>query len=245
MISNYLDAIVERKKKEVDAMRGPPRLKEVLRQERLTVIAEIKRRSPAKGDLAPIADPVLLASRYAAAGASAFSVLTDGQDFGGSLEDLRQIARAFPEIPILRKDFIVDVKQIRETVRAGASAVLLIAAVLGEKLPEMIAAAISCGLDPLVEVHNREELEIALVSGAEIIGVNNRNLATFQIDLAVAEALIAHIPSSLIRIAESGVRTAKDAQRMRQAGYDAILVGEALVTALDLNGLLEEFCACH
>ncbi len=209
------------------------------------MIAEIKRKSPAKGNLAPIADPVLLASRYVAAGASAFSVLTDGQDFGGSLEDLQQIAKAFPEMPILRKDFIVDVKQIKETVRAGASAILLIVAVLGEKLPEMIASAIAYGLDPLVEVHDRKELEMALAAGAEIIGVNNRNLATFQIDLAVAEELATHIPPTLIRIAESGVRTATDAQRMRRAGYDAILVGEALVTASDPKELLEEFCVCH
>lgn len=245
MENNYLETIVQRKKEEVKTLRFPPRLKEALRNERLSVIAEIKRKSPAMGDLAPIVDPVELARVYAVAGASAFSVLTDEKDFGGSLSDLRLIAEAFPEVPILRKDFIVDLKQLKETARAGASAVLLIAAVLKGALPEMIAAALSYGLDPLVEVHDREELLLALASGAEIIGVNNRNLSTFEIDLTVAEELAIHLPPHCIRIAESGVKNGQDAERMRKAGYDAILVGKALVTAADPKLLIEEFHRCE
>ncbi len=241
---NDLEKILERKRKEVVQLTLPKRLDQVLRQGHLTVIAEIKRRSPSKGALAPIADPVALAGRYLEAGAQALSILTDQEGFGGSLEDVRKVAEAFPSVPILRKDFIIDVKQIKQTARSGATAVLLIAVVLQERLGEMIEAAESYRLDAIVEVHSRDELQLALRSGAQIIGVNNRNLKNFTIDLRTAVELAAQIPVECLKIAESGIRSREDGVRMREAGFDAVLVGEALVTAADPRGCIQELQRC-
>ncbi len=244
-MSNYLEAILQRKEKEIEGIANPPSLEEALKKNHLTVIAEIKRRSPSKGDLASIADPIALARQYIEAGASALSILTDQVGFGGSLSDLRAVAEAFPTIPILRKDFIIDLKQIKETARSGATAVLLIAAALKERLPEFIAAADAHRLDPLVEVHDAKELELAVASGARIIGVNNRNMSTFHVDIQTSVDLASSIPAQCIKIAESGIRNVDDAKRMRQAGFDAVLVGESLVTAQDPKTLLEEFRQCR
>lgn len=241
---NDLEKILERKRKEVVQLTLPKRLDQVLRQEHLTVIAEIKRRSPSKGALAPITDPVALAGRYLEAGAQALSILTDQEGFGGSLEDVRKVAEAFPSVPILRKDFIIDVKQIKQTARSGATAVLLIVAALQESLEEMIEAAESYRLDAIVEVHSRDELQLALRSGAQIIGVNNRNLKNFTIDLRTAVELAAQIPVECLKIAESGIRSREDGVRMREAGFDAVLVGEALVTAADPRGCIQELQRC-
>lgn len=242
-MASYLQRIIERKRSELTALRPIPRLSEVLKGEHLRIIAEIKRRSPSKGMLAPIPDPVALARRYIEGGAAAISVLTDEKDFGGSLEDLREVARAFPDVPILRKDFIVDKRQIIETARAGASAILLIAAVLKGDLKSFVEEAHACHLEPLVEVHEETELTLALQSGARIIGINSRNLSTFQVDRAIARQLAAKIPSDRVKVAESGILNGEDAREMRQSGFDAILVGEALVKAEDPAQLLRSLYA--
>ena len=167
------------------------------------------------------------------------SVLTD-EAFSGSLNDLHAVSQALPGCPILRKDFIVDLRQLQESKRYGATAVLLIVAVLGEETALFLKEAEKLGLDVLVEVHDEEELQIALNAGARMIGVNNRNLSTFEVDLAVAERLAPLIPSHLIKVAESGIHTHEDAQRMRKSGYDAVLVGEALVRSENPKNLIEE-----
>lgn len=244
-MTGYLETILKRKEEEVADLTLPKRLEEVLRQEHLTVIAEIKRKSPSKGSLSPIIDPVALARQYIEGGARALSILTDGKGFDGALSDVRQVAEAFPTIPILRKDFIVDLKQIRETSRSGATAVLLIVAALQERLPAFIQEAQHHQLDPVVEVHDRKELELALESGAKIIGVNNRNLFTFQVDLQTSVDLSAHIPKECLKIAESGIRSTSDGKKMREAGFDAVLVGEALVTSAHPEHMIRELQQCR
>ncbi len=205
--------------------------KNALRGPSLAVIAEIKRKSPSKGVLAAIDDPVHLAQIYAAGGASALSILTDTVFFGGQLDDLNSVSLALgaKRPPILRKDFIIDEIQIAEAILAGADAILCIVAVLGERTKIMLDAAHTMGIDVLVEVHNSQELEIALASGAEIIGVNNRDLTTFQIDTDQAFRLVEDIPPHLIRVAESGIVMPELAQDYYRAGFDAVLIGEALV----------------
>lgn len=208
----------------------------------LTVISEIKRRSPSKGHIGYIRDPALLSRIYHEGGAGAISVLTDGPGFGGSMDDLRAVVKAqgrfkgdFPgPCPVLRKEFIVDEVQIAEAAANGAAAVLLIVAALGaQRTAELIEATHAYGLDALVEVHDRSELDIALEAGAEIIGVNNRNLRTFETSLDVSFDLIKHIPDNVVRVAESGVSDVIDAWRLRDAGFSAVLVGETLVKAFE------------
>lgn len=237
---NFLDEIVAKKKEELQQIQKPVRLRDVLRKGQLSVIAEIKRKSPSVGEIREIADPIQLAKEYIAGGASAISVLTDNTFFNGSTDDLQKIRKAFPRVPILRKDFIVDLEQINETYRMGASAVLLIVAVLGKELPFFIKRAQDLGLDPIIEIHHTNELDIALESGAEIIGVNTRDLKTFNIDDNVAINLIQAIPKHVITVAESGIKDAKTAHKLRKAGYDAILVGEALVRSDNRAQLIKE-----
>ena len=200
----------------------------------LSVIAEVKRRSPSRGVLAAGLDAVAQARIYEDAGATAVSVLTEPSYFSGSLDDLIAVQDAV-DIPVLRKDFVLDPAQVFESRAAGADAVLLIVAALGADLLErMVVAAADAGIDALVEVHDREEAAIARASGAHLIGVNNRNLETFATDLRVAEALAAAVQGEgIVTVAESGIHTPDDAERMRNADYDAILVGEALVVADD------------
>jgi len=205
----------------------------------LSVIAEVKRRSPSKGDLAEIADPLVLARAYADGGASAVSVLTDHEFFGGSLEDLRTVAAM--GIPALRKDFLLHPLQFAEAAEAGASAVLLIVAAVGERTGELLGTAERLGLDVLVEVHDEAELETAVKAKARIIGVNNRNLETFEVDLATAEDLREKIPNGTVAVAESGIHSKADARRMADAGYDAVLVGEALVKSGDPAAAITAF----
>lgn len=196
---------------------------------RLALIAEIKRRSPSKGDIAPALDAAAQAKAYEAAGADAISVLTEPSRFGGSLDDLRTVTAAV-SLPVLRKDFIVDPYQIWEAADAGAAAVLLIVAALSDDaLAGLMAECHACGLDALVEVHGRDELERALTAGARLVGVNNRNLRTLAVDLAVTEQLAAHVPPGVVLVSESGIATADDAWRAARAGAGALLVGEALV----------------
>lgn len=200
----------------------------------LSVVAEVKRRSPSRGVLAAGLDAVDQALIYEAAGASAVSVLTEPLHFDGSLEDL-VAARDAVSIPVLRKDFLMDPAQVWEARAAGADAVLLIVAALKpDLLAEMLATASDAGLDALVEVHNAAEASTARAAGATLVGVNNRNLTTFVTDLAVAEGLAPLVQcEGIVAVAESGIHVGGDARRMRDAGYDAILVGEALVVADD------------
>lgn len=237
---NYLEAIVERKKQEIDKLKRKKRFKEALKEPGLSLIAEIKRRSPSRGVFKEIADPLLLAKKYVEGGAAALSILTDREGFGGSLRDLQLVAQADLGVPLLRKDFILEPIQLEETVKAGADVTLLIVALLKKRTKELLKNARDLGLEALVEVHNREELDIALEAGAEIIGVNSRNLSTFTVDLETALSLAPLIPNSLVKVAESGIKTVEDAQRVYRAGYDAALVGEALVRAEDPEKLIRE-----
>lgn len=199
----------------------------------LSVIAEIKRRSPSAGDINVDLDPAIQAAAYEAGGADAISVLTEPDFFGGSLDDLVAV-RGAVSIPVLRKDFTRNEAQLAEARAAGADAALLIVATLEQGLLErLVAEAQGLGIDVIVEAHTLEEVERAVASGAAIIGVNNRDLDTFTVDLSVAEALAPEIPDTLVSIAESGLSSAAGASRMRSAHYDAILVGEALVRSPD------------
>ncbi|MBT8214543.1 MAG: indole-3-glycerol phosphate synthase TrpC [Acidimicrobiia bacterium] len=218
--------------------RPPPSFRDALAAPGLSVIAEIKRRSPSAGALAPDIDPVARASAYAAGGAAAVSVLTEPDFFGGSIEDMLVVAESV-SIPVLRKDFILAPEQIWEARAWGAAAVLLIVSALDDaRLSLLIDEARDAGLDALVEVHTPEEAHRARDAGASIVGVNNRDLSTFETDLAVAET-IAPLLDGVVTVAESGISSAAGASRMAAAGYDAILVGEALVTAPEPAALIE------
>jgi len=214
-----------------------------LRVSGLQVIAEIKRRSPSRGDLNLNLDPAEQARAYAAGGAAAISVLTEPDFFGGSLEDLEAV-RAAVELPVLRKDFIIDPRQVEESRAAGADALLLIVAGLEPvTLGELLAECDTVGIEALVEAHDAREAKAAYAAGARIVGINNRDLHTFVTELSVAERVASELVGEAVRVAESGVSSPAGAARMAAAGYDAILVGEALVTAPDPGGLIAELKA--
>lgn len=199
--------------------------------EAVAVIAEFKRRSPSAGDLAAGADPAEVAAGYARGGAAALSILTDRRWFGGTLEDL-DAARTASNLPVLRKDFLVDPVQLLETRAAGADAALLIVRALeGDRLAEMVVAAGELGLDALVEAHDEEELERAVDAGAGIIGVNARDLSSFAVDLELSERLVGLVPTDRVAVAESGIRGEADLRRMAAAGADAVLVGSWLMSS--------------
>ena len=199
----------------------------------VAVIAEVKRASPSKGALAAIADPATLAMDYEAGGARVISVLTEPRRFGGSLEDLAAVREAV-NVPLLRKDFVISSYQLWEARSHGADMVLLIVAALEQNaLVSLVERAVSIGMVPLVEVHTEEELDRALESGARIIGVNARNLATLKVDRGVFSRLAPRIPDGVIKVAESGVRGPHDLLAYAAAGADAVLVGESLVTGKD------------
>ncbi len=204
------------------------------------IVAEVKRASPSAGAIQSGLDAPAQAARYLAAGAACVSVLTDGPGFGGSLDDLRAV-RARVGLPLLRKDFVIDRYQLLEAREAGADAALLIVAALGpEALRRLLEDCSTLGLAALVEVHDRAEAETALACGAQLVGVNNRNLHTFAVDLAASEQLLPLLPEGVKGVAESGVRTPADARRLRAAGAANLLVGEALVRAADPGALLRE-----
>lgn len=204
-----------------------------LRSDDLAVIAEVKRSSPSKGALADIPDPAALARQYADGGAAAISVLTEQRRFGGSLADLDAV-RAAVDVPLLRKDFVVTDYQVWEARAHGADLVLLIVAALGdEELRDLLALTGELGMTALVEVHDEAETERAVATGAEVIGVNNRNLKTLDVDTSTFGRLAGLVPADRVRVAESGVLTVDDARAFAEAGADAILVGEALVTGGD------------
>ncbi len=210
--------------------------------EPLRVIAEVKRASPSAGAIAAIADPVALARRYAAAGAAAISVLTERAHFNGSLDDLRAVS-AGQTAPTLRKDFVTTPAHIHNARQAGASAVLLIAAVLGSRLRHFVEVTRAAQLDALVEVHDEAELELALRAGADVIGINHRDLRTFHIDLSLSQRLLPRIPPTVRAVCESGVRSVDDAKRLRDHGATNLLIGEFLVRAEDPGALLHELGA--
>jgi indole-3-glycerol phosphate synthase len=198
-----------------------------------TIIAEIKRRSPSKGDLDPALDPAVLARDYAVGGAVCLSVLTDSPHFGGSADDL-VAARASTNLPVLRKDFTVCEADVYDARLMGADAVLLIVAALGDdELARLVRIAVSLRLAAVVEVHDLDEAERALAAGANLIGVNQRDLRTFEVDTTRAERVAAGLPGDMVKVAESGIRSRDDVARLGDAGYDAVLVGELLVRSGD------------
>jgi indole-3-glycerol phosphate synthase len=209
--------------------------------ERVRIIAEVKRASPSRGPLADIPDPAVLAEQYELGGASAISVLTEGRRFGGSLADLEAV-RAAVSLPVLRKDFIAEPYQVFEARAAGADLVLLIVAALEQKaMQELFDLIRQLGMTALVEAHDADEVERALDLGASIVGINARNLSTFELDQELFGSLAGSIPSGVIRVAESAVKTAADVAHYRAAGADVVLVGEALVTNGDPVATLNEF----
>ena len=230
---------------EEHAARRPPARAVVpaLRRPTLTVIAEVKRRSPSKGALAEISQPATLASTYAAGGAAAISVLTEQRRFGGSLADLDAV-RAAVDTPLLRKDFVVTDYQVHEARAHGADLVLLIVAALDETdLRRLHTLITSLGMSALVEVHDEDEARRAVDLGAAIIGVNARNLKTLEIDADVFERLAPLIPADVVRVAESGISGLDDAARYAAAGADTVLVGEALVRSGEPRRLVAELSA--
>jgi indole-3-glycerol phosphate synthase len=261
-MNNKLDPILLQKKREVadlyqrleqnanhpiaKILRGESQLhsvshfKSALKSSSLAVIAEIKRKSPSKGMIAPISNPIHLAQRYISGGANALSILTDTHFFGGHLDDLVQVAESANSIPILRKDFIIDKVQIAQAAVAGASAILCIIAAVGYQAKLLIEFAHAIGLDVLVEIHDHAELNIALACGAEMIGVNNRNLNTLEVDTRTAFNLISSIPDAMIKVAESGIHDPVLARQYYQAGFDAVLIGEALVKSTDPEQFMRE-----
>jgi indole-3-glycerol phosphate synthase len=211
---------------------GPDALS-ALRAPGLRILAEVKRRSPSQGVICAHSDPATVGLAYESAGAAAVSVLTEPNHFGGSLDDLRSVSQACT-IPTLRKDFIVSRRQLLEARIAGASLVLLIVAGLSpEELARLHEEAISLGLTPLVEAHTADEVRAALDVGASVVGINSRNLATLEVDLAVAESLRTRVPEGVLAVAESGIRSAADLRRLRGGGFDIFLIGSALMASDD------------
>jgi indole-3-glycerol phosphate synthase len=242
---NHLERILGLKRQEIEPLR--PRAAELERRARersdfrslssrlqraggeLAVIAEIKRASPSAGLIAQSFDPAAIAQEYERTGADAVSVLTDEQFFQGQLGYVGEL-RKKTSLPLLRKDFILDEVQVAESAAAGADAVLLIVAALEpDELNQLIKAAQKYQLDALVEVHNNAELDRALNAGARIIGINNRDLISFDVDLSVTEDLSQQVPDNIVLVSESGIKTIEDVDRIRSCGIDAILVGEALM----------------
>jgi indole-3-glycerol phosphate synthase len=253
-MAKYLDAIMAaaRKRASNDPRNAAARLAAVtprvptvghaLRNgQTIAVIAEIKKKSPSKGWLNQDLDVVATAHLYEQAGARAISVLTHFEGFGGTLDDL-QAVHATTRLPLLRKDFTVSVNDVVDAHEAGAAAILLIVAALSDQeLAELAAAANACGLDALFEVHDAHEVPRAIEAGATIVGVNQRNLVTFDVDPTRARAVAELIPASCVRICESGLRTVADIRDAAAAGFDAVLIGEALVTDASTAVTLADF----
>jgi indole-3-glycerol phosphate synthase len=242
---NRLEEILRVKRAEVEQLR--PHASELDRQaqartdfrsfraalrrddDRLAVIAEVKKASPSAGVIAQSFNPIEIARNYERNGADALSVLTDTKFFQGKIEDLVDVRRSV-SVPLLRKDFILDQIQIAESVASGADAILLIVAALEHpQFVDLLGAAANYKVDALVEVHTGEELHRALDAGAKIVGINNRNLATFEVDLAVTEELCREVPDEVVLVSESGIKTSQDVARVKACGVDAVLVGEALM----------------
>lgn len=253
---NILDEIVAHKKKDLEERKATLPLAELekrmpplserrsfsrsLKKDGLAIIGEIKKASPSRGVIVPDFDPVDLALEYEEAGVVAISVLTEERYFQGSLGDLLMVRRATSK-PLLRKDFLFDEYQLYEARAYGADAILLIVAILEErKLISLLEKAQVLGLDALVEVHSRSEVERALSCGATIIGINNRDLKTFQVDLRTTAELSQFVPQDKILVSESGINNAEDVRFMRKYGVKAILVGESLLRSGDIKGKVKE-----
>ncbi|MCL5267467.1 MAG: indole-3-glycerol phosphate synthase TrpC [Bacteroidetes bacterium] len=212
------------------------------RDGRVKVIAEIKRSSPSKGVIAESIDPVSVAKDYVLGKASAVSVLTETSFFNGSIRDFQIVREAVPGMPLLRKDFIIDEYQIYESLLIGADAILLIVAILDrERIKRFLSVARERGLNALVEVHREEELEVALSSGADIVGVNNRDLASFEVSPEVSERLSKQIPRDVISVSESGIRDTGGLEIAAELGYHAVLIGEHFMRAKDRVAELTKF----
>lgn len=251
-----LDNIIETKKEEVERLKKQTTVstlkktiarlepcrnfRQAISSEGCNIIAEVKCTSPSRGRFVADFDPVRIAGVYEQNSAAAISVLTDEKYFSGHKNYLTQI-RQNVNLPLLRKDFIIDPLQIYETRAIGADAILLIAHVLGKKLAEFILLSKELGLSPLVEVHTEEELELALAAAAEIIGINNRNLDTFGTDIETSRKLKKRIPADKIVVSESGIMARVDIEFLMQADIHAFLIGEALITAPDIGKKLRAF----
>lgn len=262
--TDYLDRILTRKKQEVASLiqeteSNPKHIlnqilgqthilkshfSKSLKRQGLGVIAEVKRRSPSLGEIRQIDNPAELALKYCQGGASAISVLTDMEGFGGSISDARQVVQAvtlqYPDVAVLRKDFILHPLQLAEAVYAGVNAVLLISHAVGKNLKLLIQEAQRLGLETLTEVHDLTGLKLALEAEAPIIGINHRNLETFEMNMNISEMLRPLIPPHVVAVAESGIHEPSQAKRMRELGFDAILVGEALVRSNDPSMLIKQ-----
>ncbi|HEU4766969.1 MAG TPA: indole-3-glycerol phosphate synthase TrpC [Pyrinomonadaceae bacterium] len=250
---SILSEIIERKRQRLESVKqtapresfevrsGSHRLREALLRDGVNIIAEFKRRSPSKGLIRPDADLKQIVTSYEGGGASALSVLTEEDYFSGSLDDLRA-AKSAVNLPVLRKDFIFDDYQVYESAAAGADAVLLIVAALeDEKLASLRRLAEDeLGLDALVEVHTRDEMQRAIGCGANVIGVNNRNLHTFEVSLETSLSLAAEAPAGTLLVSESGLKNSIDLARLRDAGYNGFLIGESLMRSDDPAGALRE-----
>ena len=242
---NRLEEILDEKRQEIDRLR--PQRAELERQVKartnfrsfhaalqrgegnIAVIAEVKKASPSAGIIAKSFNPIGIAEDYELNGANAISVLTDTKFFRGELEHLSSV-RSAVSLPLLRKDFMLDEIQITESVANGADAILLIVAALDQpQLVDLMAAAAEYKVDALIEVHAEQELGRALEAGAKIVGINNRNLTTFEVDLSITERLCRDVPDEVVLVSESGIKTPQDVQRVKACGIDAILVGEALM----------------
>jgi len=215
------------------AGKSPARFRKALETDGLGIIAEIKRTSPSKGLICSDFDPIRIAEQYESGGAAAISVLTDSKFFQGHLSYLSDVA-SHVQLPVLRKDFIVDEYQIYEAAAHSASAVLLLAVVLSEQqISDFLNLTHQLNMDALVEVHDRAELEKVLKTGAVIIGINNRNLRTFEVNIQTSLDLIKYIPNGKIKISESGLKTSSDFEMLQRAGFNGVLIGETLMRQND------------
>lgn len=260
-MSTFLDKIIDAKRRRVEAAKAATDPKKLARRaheseadkrgfcdvlangSRINVIAEFKRASPSKGVINDGLDPAETAVAYQNGGAAAISVLTEEDFFRGSLDDLAAVRKAV-NLPILRKDFVIDEFQIYESAAAGATAILLIVAALSsEKLQAFQSLALKLGMDVLIEVHGPEELQIAADIGANLIGVNNRNLKTFEVSLDVSRELIEHAPKDTIMVTESGIKTYEDIAELHSLGYKGFLIGETLMQSGNAESTLRKLSA--
>ncbi|MEN3328214.1 MAG: indole-3-glycerol phosphate synthase [Acidobacteriota bacterium] len=242
---NVLSEIIARKRervREAKTRANPHAFRSALQKEGINIIAEFKRRSPSKGTIREGANPSDVARAYQAGGAVAMSVLTEEDYFSGSLDDLREV-KSTVELPVLRKDFIVDEYQVYESAAAGADAILLIVAALDDGLLSKLRrlAEDELGMDALVEVHTSDEMKRAAACGAKLIGVNNRDLRTFEVSLETSLSLAREAPSEALLISESGLNSAADLRRLYEAGYRGFLIGETLMRADDPAAALRSF----
>lgn len=249
ILTHKVDEVASRKQRlpltqvrsDAEAQSAPPNFVAALRRDTVALIAEVKKASPSKGVLIEDFDPLQLAQVYADNGAAAISVLTDETFFQGHLDFLREINQHLT-VPTLRKDFVIDAYQVYEARAAGAAAVLLIVAALSDsQLADFHSLIIELGMTALVEIHNEAELERALRLNPALLGINNRDLKTFNVDLETTARIAAQVPDSVTLIAESGMKTTDDIARMGQYGAHAVLIGEGLVTASDIGATVRAF----